>query len=61
MMIEDALSNVSPIAPGLLDASRVAVARRAGCEAILANGGEVGRLGYPRAIILNDFVGDDVT
>ncbi len=43
----------------LLDAFQVALARRAGCEAILTNDNAVRRAGQPRAILLDDFVGDE--
>jgi len=43
------------------EALRVAIARRAGCEAILANDTDFRRVDHPRAIILDDFVGDDET
>jgi len=41
----------------LLDAFQVAIARRAGCEAILTNDTDFKRVDHPRTIVLNDFVG----
>ena len=41
----------------LPDALQVAVARCAGCEAILTNDARFRRVDHPRAIVLNDFVG----
>jgi len=43
----------------LLDAFQVAVARQAGCEAILTNDTLFKRVGTPRAIILDELLGDD--
>jgi len=43
----------------LADACQVAVARLAGCEAILTNDTDFRRVDHPRAIILDDFVGDE--
>ena len=45
----------------LPDALQVAVARLAGCEAILTNDTDFRRVDHPRAIILDDLVGDDAT
>lgn len=42
----------------LPDAFQVAVARLTGCEAILTNDTLFRRVDHPRAIILNDFVGE---
>ena len=43
----------------LLDAFQVAIARRTGCEAILTNDTDFKRVDHPRAILLDDFVGDE--
>jgi predicted nucleic acid-binding protein len=45
----------------LLDAFQIAVARKAGCEAILTNDSDFRRVDDPRAILLDDFVGDETT
>ena len=43
----------------LPDAFQVAIARSAGCDAILTNDADFRRVPEPRVIILDDFVGDE--
>lgn len=54
----DAAQVRAELSLGLLDAFQVAVARRAGCEAMLTNDAAFRHVDHPRAIILDDFVGE---